>query len=285
MTKEKQRINAEEVVSNLSDFALFLTVMKNREAYRNTLSIIMDEPEIEIEQVKVEEVILNKSGKRAIRLDVWAKTKDQRIFDMEMQNEGHQDSMPKRSRYYQGMLDRPLLRSGKRTRYRDLPSTTIIFITQEDIFQKDLARYTFTEQCEEVAGLKLDDGITKIFLNMTSKKGSPELISLLQYMKNTDIDNPEIEVKDERLLELDRIVNEVKESEEWEAVKMDILDVGIQRGMELGRKQGIEQGIIALIETCYEFEHTKEETVSSIMKKFELSEETARNYVEKYWKE
>ena len=145
--------------------------------------------------------------------------------------------MPKRSRYYQGMLDRPLLRSGKRTRYRDLPSTTIIFITQEDIFQKDLARYTFTEQCEEVAGLKLDDGITKIFLNMTSKKGSPELISLLQYMKNTDIDNPEIEVKDERLLELDRIVNEVKESEEWEAVKMDILDVGIQRGMELGRKQ------------------------------------------------
>ena len=104
---------------------------------------------------------------------------------------------------------------------------------------------------------------------------------MLQYMKNTDIDNPEIEVKDERLLELDRIVNEVKESEEWEAVKMDILDVGIQRGMELGRKQGI----IALIETCHEFEHTKEETVFSIMKKFELSEETARNYVEKYWKE
>ena len=75
MTKEKQRINAEEVVSNLSDFALFLTVMKNREAYRNTLSIIMDEPEIEIEQVKVEEVILNKSGKRAIRLDAWQKQK------------------------------------------------------------------------------------------------------------------------------------------------------------------------------------------------------------------
>lgn len=78
---------------------------------------------------------MNKSGKRAIRLDAWAKTKDQRIFDMEMQNEGHQDSMPKRSRYYQGMLDRPLLRSGKRT-VQGLPSTTIIFITQEDIFQK-----------------------------------------------------------------------------------------------------------------------------------------------------
>ena len=193
--------------------------------------------------------------------------------------------MRRRARFYQGLMDTPVLKSGRETRYKYLLPTIITFITQKDIFGKDLAKYTFTEQCEEVAGLKLDDGITKIFLNMTSKKGSPELISLLQYMKNTDIDNPEIEVKDERLLELDRIVNEVKESEEWEAVKMDILDVGIQRGMELGRKQGIEQGIIALIETCHEFEHTKEETVSSIMKKFELSEETARNYVEKYWKE
>ena len=44
-----------------------------------------------------------------------------------------------------------------------LPSTVIIFITQEDIFSCDLAMYTFTEQCEEVAGLHLDDGTKKIF--------------------------------------------------------------------------------------------------------------------------
>lgn len=69
---------------------------------------------------------------------------------------------------------------------------------------------------------------------MTSKNGSKELISLLQYMKKTDINNPEIEVKDKRLLELDDIVSEVKESEEWEAVKMDILDVGILRGISQG---------------------------------------------------
>ena len=62
-----------------------------------------------------------------------------------------------------------------------LPSTVIIFITQEDIFSCDLAMYTFTEQCEEVAGLHLDDGTKKIFLNMASKNGRPELISLLQY--------------------------------------------------------------------------------------------------------
>lgn len=190
----------DEMESNLSDFALFLTVMKRRKAYQNTLSIILDEPDIRLKDVKVEQVILNKSGKRAIRLDAWALSDDDRQFDMEMQNDTDQDSIPKRSRFYQGLMDSPVLKSGKRTKYRQLPSSTIIFITQDDIFKKDLAKYTFVEQCEEVKGLRLEDGTTKIFLNMTSKNGSKELISLLQYMKKTDIENPDILIKDKRLL-------------------------------------------------------------------------------------
>ena len=49
-------------------------------------------------------------------------------------------------------------------------------------------------------------------------------------MKNTTLDNPEIIVKDKRIQSLDRIVNEVKQSEEWEAVKMNILEIGIEKG-------------------------------------------------------
>jgi predicted transposase/invertase (TIGR01784 family) len=233
----------EEIEVNLSDFALFLTVMKDKRAYRNTLSIIMDEEDIQLKEVKVEQVVLNESGKRAIRLDAWALSDDNRQFDMEMQNDSEHDSLPKRSRYYQGLMDSPILKSGKKTKYKRLPSTTIIFITRDDVFKKDLAKYTFTEQCEEVEGLKLEDGTTKIFLNMTSKNGSPELISLLQYMKHTDINNPDITKKDKRLVELDEVVREVKESEEWEAVKVDLIDIGIQRGITQGISQGISQGI------------------------------------------
>ena len=40
----------------------------------------------------------------------------------------------------------------------------------------------------------------------------------------------EIIVNDERLTQLDKIVTEVKQSEEWEAVKMSILSVGIEHG-------------------------------------------------------
>ena len=219
---------------NLSDFALFLSVMKNKEAHESILSIIMDEENLKLSDIKVEQVILNRTGKRAIRLDAWAVDTASRQFNTEMQNDTSGDDIWKRSRFYQGLIDTPVLKSGKETRYRELPSTVIIFITQEDIFGKDLAKYTFTEQCEEVVGLRLEDGTSKIFLNMKSKNGRPELISLLQYMKQTNINNPEIPIKDGRIARLDEIVTEVKQSEEWEDVKMNLLEYGIEQGMERG---------------------------------------------------
>ena len=101
---------------NLSDFALFLSVMKsqiprckqrgiwlsrqspnshasmatwlvargNKTAYESTLSIILDEPDLKLTDVEVEQVVLNKSGKRAIRLDAWARDVSDRRFNTEM---------------------------------------------------------------------------------------------------------------------------------------------------------------------------------------------------------
>lgn len=228
---------------NLSDFALFLSVMKVKDAYTDVLSIILNEPDLKLKEVKVEQVILNKSGKRAIRLDAWAQDIYDRQFDMEMQNDTDGDDVRKRSRFYQSLIDTPILKSGKKTRYKHLPSTVIIFITQEDIFGKDLAMYTFREQCAEVADLLLEDGASKIFLNMTSRNGRPELVSLLQYMRHTTLKNSDITLMDERILHLDKIVEEVKQSEEWEVVKMGILEIGLEKGMEQGLQQGIEQGL------------------------------------------
>lgn len=246
MDKDRQRILKElisaEYKLNLSDFALFLSVMKNKRAYECTLSIILGEPGIELEEVKVEHVVLNREGKRAIRLDAWAKDRDSRQFDMEMQNDSGGDDLKKRSRFYQALLDAPILKSGKETKYRDLPYSVIIFITQDDIWKEDLAKYTFTEQCEEVPGLRLNDGTAKIFLKMASKNGSKELVSLLKYMKDSRLDNPEILIRDERIVELDRIVREVKESEEWEELQMDIMEYAMEKGIEQGIERGIEQG-------------------------------------------
>lgn len=264
---------------NLSDFALFLSVMKNKKAYQNTLSIILDEDNIELKEVKVEQVVLNNSGKRAIRLDAWALGTDERQFNMEMENHSEKDSIPKRARFYQGLIDTPILKSGSKTKYKNLPATVIIFITQDDIFKKDLAKYTFREKCEEVENLSLDDGTTKIFLNMSSKNGSKELVSLLQYMKESRLDNPEILVKDKRIIELNEIVTEVKESEEWEGIRMNILDIGIEQGLQ----QGLQQGITAMIKSCKKLGASREQIQQLVVEEFSVTEEIAEEYIEMYW--
>lgn len=240
--KKNKKTMPEGMEINLCDFALFLSVMKNKEAHEITLSIIMENPDLHLDEVHVEEVVLNNCGKRAIRLDAWARDTDGTQYNTEMQNDIQNDDMRKRSRYYQGLMDAPILKSGKETKYKQLPSTVIIFITKEDIFGRDLAKYTFTEQCEEIADLHLEDGTTKIFLNMSSKNGTPELVSLLQYMKKTTLDNPNIVLHDERLCKLDSIVNEITESEEWEDVKMSIYSSGLERGREMGKEIGKEIG-------------------------------------------
>ena len=101
------------------------------------------------------------------------------------------------------------------------------FITQKDIFGKDRAMYTFTERCHEFPEMELEDGTKKIFLNMTSKNGRDELVSFLQYCKNSTLDNPEITILDERLKTLDAIVAEVKQNEEWEVARMMVGNDGV----------------------------------------------------------
>ena len=112
---------------------------------------------------------------------------------------------------------------------------------------------------------------------MTSKNGSPELVSMLQYMKETRMDNPEIIVKDPRILELDRVVNEVKESEEWEAVRMNILEIGIEYGVSKGAKMKLVELVKKKLAKGYNVEEIAEmleetvEAIEEIVKELEHS--------------
>ena len=266
----------EDYEYNLSDFTLFLSVMKNKEAYQCVLSIIMNQMDLELEEVKVEQVILNEKGLRAIRLDAWAKDQENRQFNIEMKNDTSNDDMRKRARFGQSLMDSPILKSGKGTKYKELPATVIIFITQDDIFDRDLAMYTFWEKCEEVEDLYLDDGTKKIFCNMKSKNGREELVSLLQYMKHTTLGNPDVTVKDRRIMRLKEIVSEVKQSEEWEETKVSIYKVGLENGRVEGRKEGslhmlfqlVKKGRLSQSEAAEEAGLTEEE----FLKKMEEAE-------------
>ena len=94
--------------------------------------------------------------------------------------------------------------------------------------------------------------------------------SLLQYMKETRLDNPEILIKDRRILKLDSIVNEVKQSEEWEAVKMNILEIGIEQGK-------IEGVILAY----RDMKLSDDEIMLKLVENFGLTPEQAKKILEK----
>ena len=103
-------------------------------------------------------------------------------------------------------------------------------------------------------------------------------------MKESRIDNSNILVKDSRILELDQIVTEVKESDEWEAVKMNILEVGIERGREEGHKAGLTEGICAFIQLCQELGMSRDETQQKVAEKFPAIEDQVADYMRCYWK-
>src|SRR5574344_1538519 len=83
----------------------------------------------------------------------------------------------------------PILKAGPK-RYKDMRDTVIIFITQKDIFGKDIAEYVCRPEFESHSDIAVSDGTKRIFFNMESLNGREELVSLLQYMKKTDINNP-----------------------------------------------------------------------------------------------
>ena len=58
---------------------------------------------------------------------------------------------------------------------------------------------------------------------------------------------------------------------------------GYQEGIEQGIQQGIERGICGLIRSLKEFDIPKGQILQKLQDTYELTEEEARDYIEKYW--
>ena len=283
MEEEKLNNVPNVINANLCDSEFFGAVMKSREAYECVLSILMDEPELKLKSVRVEDPIYNEEGQRAVRLDTYALEVVDRQFNTEMQNDTAHDDIMKRSRYYQSLMDSHILKAGPK-RYKDMRDTVIIFITQKDIFGKDIAEYVCRPEFESHSDIAVSDGTKRIFFNMESLNGREELVSLLQYMKKTDINNPYVTSRDERIqtsrderiLKLDRIVNEVRQSTEWEENSMSIY----VRSREEGRQEIIMRIINNIVNRSDETDVDQiADQLQVIMK---IDHQTAKSYVETY---
>lgn len=133
-----------------------------------------------IEHVEVQQTYQNVIEYKSIRLDVFAKGVDGTIYNVEMQQLKN-DDMPLRARFYQGLMDASTLFKGRK--YRELPKSYVIFITEFDVFDRGLYRYTFKNKCDEVPDLELGDNTVKMFLNTKGTIQNDEPDELIHFFK------------------------------------------------------------------------------------------------------
>ena len=259
----------------LSNDFIFGKVMSDPELCKELLERIL--PGIEIDHIEYPELqkpIKEDVDARSVRLDVYVKDGKNTVYDIEMQTVNTRE-LPKRSRYYQGMIDLQLIDTGQP--YKKLNQSYIIFICLEDIFGKSRHIYTFENTCQEDPEVKLQDGAVKIFLNTESNRDdvSLELRAFLDYVGGK---KPE----DEYVQKLEKAVKKAKRNRKWRHEYMTLLmrdqenqEIGEERGRREGKQEEAErysQLILKLVE-----EH-KESMITEIAENSELREKLYRQY-------
>ena len=153
-----------EELSISNDF-LFGKVMQNPELCRELLQRIL--PDLKIHRIEYPELlksIKSDMDARSVRLDVYVMDNREIVYDIEMQIRDTKElPMPKRSRYYQGMMDWQIIDKGEY--YKKLNKSYIIFICLFDVYGKGRHRYTFENMCKEDKSISMGDDTAKIFLN------------------------------------------------------------------------------------------------------------------------
>ena len=143
--------------------------------------------------------------------------------------------------------------------YSQLKDAYVIMIMPFDLFGEGKYKYTFHMSCDEIPGLKLQDGATRIFLNThgTDAEGvSEDLIQLLRYFEQTTEENAAAS-HSRKIEKLQKRVEEIKKNEKvgirymnafeekmWERREGEMIGEkrGKKIGEELGRKEGLAQG-------------------------------------------
>ena len=122
----------------------------------------------------------------------------------------------------------------------------MIMIMPFDLFGEGKYKYTFHMSCDEIPGLKLYDGATRIFLNThgTDGKGvSEELIQLLRYFEQTTGENA-AGSHSRKIEKLQKRVEEIKQNEEVGIRYMNAFEEKMwerREGEMIGEKRGRQE--------------------------------------------
>ncbi|MCR5226525.1 MAG: Rpn family recombination-promoting nuclease/putative transposase [Eubacterium sp.] len=204
-------ININELT--IKNNAIFNIVMMRPNLCRQCLERILNIKISDIKYLEHEKTLDQVITAKSIRLDVYCED-DNSVYNIELQN-GIIEELPKRSRYYQSMIDIELLSKG--ASYSDLKNNFVIVICTFDSHHKKRHLYTFRNVCIEDTDIELGDCTSKIFLNT---KGELDDIpkSLRNFLEYIDTG----EVTDDYTKELEDTVIEVKNDKKWRNAIMTV---------------------------------------------------------------
>lgn len=281
----------------ISNDFLFGKVMQDPELCKELLEVILNVPIERVEYPELQKTIDIAQDARSVRLDVYVRDGHDTVYDIEMQTV-HEEGLPKRSRYYQGMIDLASIEKGEL--YKNLNRSYVIFICTFDAFGRGESIYTFENMCREVPGLPLGDETYKIFLNAkgASQDVSAELQAFLQYVAGKKSDSPFVK-------RLEKAVVAAKKNKEWrhEFMTLHMRDLeNIEKGREEGRQEGLlegrreghqeghQEGLLegrqeTTVRVYQELGMTKAATLEVVKRDFSLNDENALKVLERYWKE
>ena len=246
MEKEWER-EALEAWNNLSirDNFIFQRVMQNEKLCKWLLERILNVRIRDIHYPDTEKSIDLRLDSKAVRLDVYIEDDAGTVYNIEMQTtKGRDGELPRRTRYYQGMIDMDLLDKG--VYYDDLRQTYIIFICTFDLFGRDERIYTFRHRCIELPDLELGDGATKIFLNAKGLRGRVDR-DLEDFLKFVDGQKAQSELAQEMEQEVERVKRQDEMRREYMTLYMEYQKqhrAGIEEGMRRGRAEGRQAGTL-----------------------------------------
>ena len=251
MKKEK------EIRYPFSSQLIFALVMENEGLCKELLERIFEGRHIkELKildkvSVKTEATILIGANAKSIRMDVLFEDATS-WYDIELQVENERD-IPKRSRYYRGVLDVKNLKRGDK--YNSLKPSYIIFICQFDYYNAGEAVYFF-EMADLKKSLPMGDESYTIIVNTKSKEVPKSLRSLFDYINKGEVDSSDgfirqIHEEVEALQDSEEVANIMTMEEEYERRNTAAFDRGREEGMATGLERGIaagrEEGMAAAI--------------------------------------
>lgn len=215
----------------------------NIECTKFVLSVILRRDDFEVIDVVTQKEFKG-MNEHSVIMDVIVKTDSGEIIDIEIQR-SDKGAVPRRGRYYIGMLDKGLLKPGDD--YGRLPETYVIFITEQNYFGAGLPMYHVDRHIKELQ-MPFEDGAHIIYVN-GQYRGIDAVGDL---MHDFQCSNPE-EIKSEVL---SKRFKYLKTTEKGSASMSDLFD---ERANEL-----IKERIIAKIKEMEE--QVKKETIERVEK-------------------